>query len=785
MPPRHIALSALLLLIAAALPFQAVAADQQGTVLRTEADEGLVHVPLALSYHQLVLEQGNEAQGWRPMQVLYPRTLSREQARSVSFKLPDFADQGEWRVVGYRSSKFPARLVYGKKQYSRLEAPTVKLGPVTEPAALPDVKGKILWRLAGTRLLVYHAQRGFQVFDLAEPTNPVRTGVTRLPVTGAWLLPLNAEASEVAVIGRYNNKDRLGKPVMFLLRITDGMPEAVAETPLQGRLRDVIEAGDQLHLLSEVRADKKGGTKLQLTRIGYTALASPKVLGRSSFAGGEGKFEIARGRLFVRVSAAGQESLHEIKTGEADGRLLAPGMPDSVAGFHIKVSQRQILLHNEHETSLPPVVIPQDWKTDFVVPAGDFLIQVENDDDLQSGSSVVRVTPAGQPDVLVDSLELGPGPVLGLLRRGTELYLAQRGMDREGEAVLRTWSLNVEHPTQIQAVGTAEHLLGDVDHWDLDFHQAEGHWMSGQTLVWVLPARPRGVWKNHLGSSGLTSALESPEVCAVVLPVQTVHGRVAVAAPLPVPAQSHVKKVSPSFASEGLLYLSYDATEAGTAIVTRHPKVRVPLRPSQEQVRSWLRVLDFRSGSPLLRAEVSLPGSLLNVAEADGQGALLICQSDLALSKDSPPVRLIHACGYDGVHAHHLDTYITATWFDSATAVSGTHVYAVRETGSPGVVGVSYDAAAGKLQQTSTWNVQVLPRRLHVCAGHLLASSQGGLALAEVVDESGKVKPVAFYDTPADLCLPVFRAEETARQDLWIPAGPYGVEFLQKQALRP
>lgn len=787
MSPRHIALSALLLLIAAALPSPAAASDQPGNPLRIEITDHEIHVPLALSYHQLVLERGSDDIGWFPTQVIYPRSLGREQARDVSFRLPSFSRRDEWRVMGYRSPKFPSRLVYGKKQYSRHGASVIKLAPAEGLAPLPDVKGKILWKLGGTRLMVYNSQRGFQVFDVSEPTNPVRTGVIRLPVTGGWLLPLNADGSEVAMIGKYNNKDRLGKPVMFLLRVVNGMPELVAETPLQGRLRDAVAAGEQLHVLSEIKADKKGGTKLQITRIGYAALSAPKVLGRASFAGGEGRFELSNGRLFVSIGRVGQAVRHEIKTGGADGRLAPPMQGDSVNGFRVSLSNRQLLLQDIQNPALPPVVIPQDWKTDFVVPAGDFLVQVENDEDHQSGSSVVRVTPAGQPDVLVDSLVLGPGPVLALVRYDAGLFLAQRGTGHGGVPVLRTWSLSMGNPAHIQVLDSADHSLGDVDHWDLDLRKTQGHWLPGRGLVWVLPALPRGVWKSHLSSGGGLSFRNfgSSEVCSVLLPVKVDQARLGIEPALPIYAQTYIKNVSPSFAQDGLLYLSYDGTETGTEVVARSPRVRVPLRPSLEQVSSWLQVVDFTGKRPAVRPDVSLPGPLLNVVESDAQGALLICQSELTLNKESPQVRLIHACGYDGVHAHHLDTYITATWFNSATAVSGTHIYAVRETGSPGVVGVAYDPATGRLQQSSTWNLQTLPERLQVCAGHLLASSLGGLAMAEIVPVKGNIKPVAFYDTPADLCLPVFRAEETDRQDLWIPAGPYGVEFLQKQAFRP
>ncbi len=74
---------------------------------------------------------------------------------------------------------------------------------------------------------------------------------------------------------------------------------------------------------------------------------------------------------------------------------------------------------------------------------------------------------------------------------------------------------------------------------------------------------------------------------------------------------------------------------------------------------------------------------------------------------------------------------------------------------------------------------------LHVAGGHLLASSYGNLEVAAISDGTGVLKPVASYDTPVNLWLRVDRAAFTATQDLWIPAGEFGVELLQHAALSP
>ena len=232
----------------------------------------------------------------------------------------------------------------------------------------------------------------------------------------------------------------------------------------------------------------------------------------------------------------------------------------------------------------------------------------------------------------------------------------------------------------------------------------------------------------------------------------------------------------------GFLWFSYDVSDEVSGTVV-NDGTRVPLRPLPNQIRSWLQVMDLRAGAPLLREVVSIPGPLLGVAQADAQGAVILTHSDMSLRRDLAPTRVVQACAYDGVNAYLLDDYVTATSFQSAQALEGTHLYLAKETGRVGVVAVGYDATSGRLGQVSSWNTQSYPTRLHVTSGHLLASSPGNLEVATLTSETGKLKPIASYDTPVNLTLPVERSAVTPALDLWIPAGMFGVEFLQKQSL--
>lgn len=263
--------------------------------------------------------------------------------------------------------------------------------------------------------------------------------------------------------------------------------------------------------------------------------------------------------------------------------------------------------------------------------------------------------------------------------------------------------------------------------------------------------------------------------------------------------KGNLRHTSRAFTQGGFIFFSYDtaveksssnATTATTsaASFTRGPvltKIAVPLRPQEVRLASWLQVIDWNGNAPVLRDPVSIPGPLLSVAQADAQGAVVLTNSDQQISKTAAATRVIQACAYDGVSAWQLDSYITSTPYHSATATDGLRLYLGREVGIIGVVGVGYNALTGRLSQINNWPTAETPTTLHVIPGHLLASSAGNLEVATITASTGVLKPVASFDTPTNLWLRVDRSAITPAQDLWIPAGEFGVEFLQRGDLAP
>jgi hypothetical protein len=460
----------------------------------------------------------------------------------------------------------------------------------------------------------------------------------------------------------------------------------------------------------------------------------------------------------------------------------------------------------------------------------------------------LRITSTADPDALEQVIDLGSGRIVGMTQRGSRLYLAQQvqfTLNKNGShtPALRTLALDLSG--KLPVVTQADSALHDLGEMGCD--EARPLWVNDQKLVWHMTSgstfalRPGpiliGAPVLRLPVISLPTLVAQP---VTILPVIQPQGLAAApvthatthASPPPAPAPEPVPGVpaailcpvsidaaggitadtalvvrvkgglrgsSRAFTQSGFIFFSYDVmievadpvtpvtAVRSTASLVRRPltKIAVPFRPQEARLASWLQVIDWNASTPVLRDPVSIPGPLLSVAQVDAQGAVILTNSDQQISKTAAPTRVIQACAYDGVSAWQLDNYITSTPYHSATATDGLHLYLGREVGLTGVVGVGYNATTGRLAQISSWPTATVPAMLHVAGGHLLASSYGNLEVAAISDGTGVLKPVASYDTPVNLWLRVDRAAFTATQDLWIPAGEFGVELLQHAALSP
>lgn len=789
--PRHCVL--FLLCITASFVGRLCAATPASApvTLRTQIEGQALSVPLALSYQQIVLER-RSGSGWKPLQVLYPRSLNRDEMRHIAFHLPAGTEPDQVRVQGYRTAKFPARFQYGKKVFSRPlplvdEAVSVELDRLqqaAEEAPPAPRRSQGIWQMVGSQFFFFNSFRGLQVLDLSDPTHPLRTGSVRVPATEGQMFILDEAGTQVVLWGRSSGKKTPGAVTLFLAGITDGVPEVKGEVLLPGRVLDSRLIGTQLYLLS-AKNSKTEGPKTTLTRVELGGQEAPKFLGTSDFKGGQPVFQVSGTRLLVSVNDGHESRQHEVAlpTGAADaGRKLVSRQENRLLGYEASVTGQTLRVRSVENAQEPVVEMPLAWRTDRVLPVGEFLVQVEDGDD--ETPARLRITPNNDPDLLVEELSLSAGRVVSLTQKGGVLLLAQWvPAGDQKQARLRTWALDLQDPSNLVELGSTEHPLAGLDDWDLDLGKVQPLWVSPDSLVWFLPAEhhPRLWWNSPMP---VQPAIPASAAVAVLCPVKLVRDQLTLKKPQVLRIQGRVTHTSAAQTKAGLIYFSHDTTDdRNLPDLRRSSRVKVPLRPAPDHVRSWLQVVDFRSGDPVLRSPVSIPGPLLGVTEADAQGAVLLTHSDLVLRSDVPPVRLVQASGYDGVTAYQLDNYVTATSFVSPAVAEENRLYLVREKGRKGVVAVSYQSGTGRLSQSASWSTSTAPEMLHVTAGHLLASSHGDLEVASIGTEGGKLTPVANYDTPMDLWLQVNRAAVTPTLDLWIPAGAHGVEFLQKQGM--
>lgn len=802
MPPLRHALIALLLTLLSVPALHADATASAPVTLRTTRTGDALSVPMALSYHQVVLER-KSGPGWKPLAVLYPRTLNREQMRDISFPLPAGVSDTELRVQGYRAPKFPSRFTYAKHDFTRQAAaagpPVSKAmdrlkSPPAGPSTLAENRATETenWELRGTRLFYSHATRGLQVLDVSDPTNPLRTGSLRVPVEAERMFVLNTAGTEVLLLGPSTGKEQPGALMLLLIHIQHGEPMLTGSLRLEGQMTDAAlnRSSTELQILSTVQSAKKGRSTL-LTRLELQHLQKPKIVGKLTFAGSKPAFLIHDGRLMVSVREAGQKRLHEVPVEGGTSGLVtrsAKRPPALVMGYEISVADRKLKAQNASDPTEPPFEMTLFWRADRVIPIGDYLLQVEDGGVGTEGSpALLRLTPAIAPEELLEELPLGQGPVVGISRLEDHVFIAQWVPQTASQPTrLRTWMLTLNDTAAITVRSTQEQDLTGLEADDLNLSKVQPLWVDAGTLVWFIPAKQasRPWWRDpNVLQKSASPPTPAASVVMALCPLRLSKDALIAEEAQVLPVHAKVTHVSPATVAGGFVFFSHDTVEGSRPPGQAAPEVKVPLRPLAGEIRSWLQVVDFRSGAPLLRDAVSIPGQLLGVRLADAQGAVLLTESALLLRAGLSPTRVVHASAYDGVKARQLSDYVTATSSHAAAIMDDTGLYLARETARPGVVSIRYDAMTGRLSQASAWNTNALPTRLHSIGGHLLVSSPGHFEVASIAPVSGQLTSIASFDTPINLILPVDRSATTATQDLWIPAGEQGVELMQKQAL--
>lgn len=237
-------------------------------------------VVIPYTHTQLVIEQ-RSGTGWKPIEVQHLQFKSVERQRVIPIKLPRGVALSQVRYVAYPGGKFPTRFTTGLKSFQRTETEaqdnvifhtgvnplftifgtlpsmarlssnsiTAQADALTTTA--PEAVESDIWKLVGNRLYFFNQYRGLQIYDLQDPVNPVRLGGLRLAASGEQMFVLNPEGTSVALLGRSQTQERSGQSALFIMTVTQGVPELVQEIPVLGYAFDSRLIGNRLHVVSQ------------------------------------------------------------------------------------------------------------------------------------------------------------------------------------------------------------------------------------------------------------------------------------------------------------------------------------------------------------------------------------------------------------------------------------------------------------------------------------------------------------------------------------------------------
>lgn len=285
-----------------------------------------VSVAVTRGVQQVVLEQ-KSGDGWKPISVAYPPasapSLLPGATRIITFKLATDIPASSLRAQGYRNAKFPARLQRGKRSFERkdLTAGSLTSGQVlagttvlssTANLAIADTRATTataqtvvesdIWQIVGDQVYFFNQYRGLQILDLSDPTQPLRTGSLRLPASGEQMFVLDAAGTQVALLGRSNDKARQGAATIWLIRVTDGVPMMVGEVPLEGAITDSRLIGTTLHVLCSVWSTSSLSGEAVLTSIDLADLTTASKLGTLRFPSSHAVLQASGGHLLVSTN---------------------------------------------------------------------------------------------------------------------------------------------------------------------------------------------------------------------------------------------------------------------------------------------------------------------------------------------------------------------------------------------------------------------------------------------------------------------------------------------------
>jgi hypothetical protein len=288
---------------------------------------------------QLVLEAKSGA-GWKPLSVQYggrgivtwtSRTTKTGQG-TVSFAIPAGHTVDQLRITA-SPAKFPASRLRGPSTFAGTATPANRvLSPglvsnvgvmaSTSASESKDAPAPLtesdIWKLSGNRLYFFNQYRGLQLFDLANPANPIRTGGLRLPARGEQFFLLDNTGTNLALLGRENTENG-SQGVVYIVAVNNGVPSLVTKLQVSGDVIDSRLAGSRLYVTTFEWGWSSGGL----------AAFSPRI----TISG----FDLSNPRQPVTLPSLPLSGYWPTMQGDNQTLLIAAGSPDDWAQSSLHV----------------------------------------------------------------------------------------------------------------------------------------------------------------------------------------------------------------------------------------------------------------------------------------------------------------------------------------------------------------------------------------------------------------------------------------------------------------
>ncbi len=477
----------------------------------------------------------------------------------------------------------------------------------------------------------------------------------------------------------------------------------------------------------------------------------------------------------------------------------------------LSLSGQELLSVDASDRDHPQIkaILPLAWSVDQLFLQGQHLIEVSTASWWWwngQPTPAIRITSADAPDHVLNQIDLPNSlPILGADVRAGRLYLAQ-GQGNFGPIPLADGTdpsptnppptlfisiYDVSGLPDLELLGETNVVLEPLG-WGASFQIV---WPKPDVLV--LDGGGGGYWNPWLdfGLAPPTGGVEGPAGGGIAWPIFWGNngGRLIAFDVSNAMAPTFLSEVnlatnswwnfSPSYALDGLVFLSHEAVESYPV----PPDSKDTNSPTADYwVQRWyLDVVDYAdAANPTARPPVNIPGSLKGV----GHGGELLYTVG---SHPSNPTNwwydgteYLDASAYDGVEAHLIDSLKLSSYWPHPVLVKGKTVFLGHPSETNTVKNLLEAwtlSSAGKFTQLSATGLSGAAQYL-AGFGDLLAAQIGNqISLFDVADPAAP----AFLVTggpPGCLWFDLSKADGALDRGLWLPLGVYGVSVIAIRA---